>query len=394
MVQIDFGAALRQASRSRPSDMPAVLTMAAGALGASDVVVYLVDFGQTALEPLPDLATHAAVPEREAVTGSMAGRAYTEHAVVVAERGDSVRIWAPIIEGSDNTGVLALTVSQSSPEIERCCAELGLLAGYLIAAQSRNTDVYNLYRRRHAMSLAASMQWDLLPPLVLTTENVRVAGLVEPAYDVGGDCFDYAFNAAILDLAIMDAVGHGLGSAVIASLAMGTYRHSRREGRPLSTMHHDVGGALHDHLPDITFSTGLLARLDTDSGTLTWTNAGHPLPLLVRGGRVVKTLHAKPTPPWGILDLDPELGTEDLEPGDLLVFYTDGVIEGRTPDGDLFGADRLADIITRHASEQLAPEAIARNLVQSVRDHQQHELADDATLLLVQWDGPSPGSVA
>ena len=62
----------------------------------------------------------------------------------------------------------------------------------------QQTDLYNLDRRRRRMSVAASMQWDLLPPLVLKAENVAVAGLVEPAYDVGGDCFDCAVNGEFL----------------------------------------------------------------------------------------------------------------------------------------------------------------------------------------------------
>ena len=63
------------------------------------------------------------------------------------------------------------------------------------------------------MSLAASMQWDLLPPLVMQAGSVSIAGLIEPAYDVGGDCFDYSLNGPVFDFAIMDAMGHGVSSA-------------------------------------------------------------------------------------------------------------------------------------------------------------------------------------
>ena len=112
------------------------------------------------------------------------------------DRDDGVRVWTPLLEGSDRTGVVAVTLPELDDDRLRACEELGLLAGYLIAAQARCTDVYNLHRRRHAMSLAASMQWDLLPPLVLRTDTVSVAGIVEPAYDVGGDCFDYAGERA------------------------------------------------------------------------------------------------------------------------------------------------------------------------------------------------------
>ena len=75
----------------------------------------------------------------------------------------------------------------------------------------------------------------------------RVAGIVEPAYDVGGDCFDYAANGPTFDLAIMDAMGHGLGSATVSGLAMGAYRNDRPRGSFPRGDAHDAGGD--DHHP-------------------------------------------------------------------------------------------------------------------------------------------------
>ena len=121
---------------------------------------------------------------------------------------------------------------------------------------------------------------------------------------------------------------------------------------------------------------------------LTWTNAGHLLPLLIRAGRVVGELPCAPTPPWGLLRGEPTVATEQLEPNDCLLLYTDGVIEARTPEGEEFGVERLIDLIDRCASELLPPEAIARRLVDQVRGHQRAELTDDATVVLVRWDGP------
>jgi serine phosphatase RsbU (regulator of sigma subunit) len=82
------------------------------------------------------------------------------------------------------------------------------------------------------------------------------------------------------------------------------------------------------------------------------------------------------------------VATEPLEPGDGVLFFTDGVIEAMLPDGERFGIDRLADLAGQHASALVAPEEIVRLLVRSVIDHQDTQLADDATIVLVQWDGP------
>src|SRR5205085_7860597 len=153
---------MRTAQAARESVASVVLRVAKP-LGVTDVVVYLVDFAQTVLEPMPDGAAHADLPGQEPVVGSMAGRAFVDGAAVVAERPDGTRVWSPIIEGSDRTGVLAFTLPGPADSVLEACEALGLLAGYLIATQARTTDMYNLHRRRRALSLAASMQWDLLP---------------------------------------------------------------------------------------------------------------------------------------------------------------------------------------------------------------------------------------
>ncbi len=386
---IDFGSALRVTRGANPASMPEILAKAAAGFGATDLVVYLVDFGQTVLEAMPDRDAHADVPTTESLATTMAGRAFIDQHVVTAARENGVRVWIPIVEGSDHTGVVALTVPAVSEALSRTFEELGILAGYLIAAHARCTDLYNLYRRRRSMSLAASMQWDLLPPLVLKAGNVAVAGLVEPAYDVGGDCFDYAVNGQFLDFAIIDSMGHGLGAARIASLAMGSYRHDRREGQPLAVMHHNLGSTIGAQYADYSFATGVLARLGLDTGVFTWTNAGHPQPLLIRRRQVIRQLECKPTPPWGIGADEPIMSTESLEPGDCLLLYTDGVTEARTPQGDFFGVERLIDLTNRHASELLTPESLLRQLIGDVREHTaEKDLTDDATIVVVRWDGP------
>jgi serine phosphatase RsbU (regulator of sigma subunit) len=394
LVHFDLGAALRLARSSDPASITDVVGRIAGELGASDTVVYLVDFAQDTLEPLPDRRQHADRPTSEDVPASIAGRAFADGHTVVSDRADGVRVWVPIIEGSDRTGVLALTMPDAQEATLAACEELALLTGYLISSHARSTDHYNLFRRRRALSLAASMQWDLLPPLVLKTARASVAGLLEPAYEVGGDCFDYALNDDELAVAIFDAMGHGVGSSLIAALAVGCYRHDRREGSPLDVTHTHLDAALATHLPSFAFSTGQLARLDLDDGTFTWTNAGHPLPLLLRGGRVIRTLECRPTVPWGLGALASttiQIATEALEPGDSVLFYTDGVIEAHVPGGEGFGAERLADLLGQVASDLLEPEEIVRKLSQSVLEHQDQRLADDATFVLVQWHGSDPG---
>ena len=388
MPPLDLGLAVRAALGADPAAVPEVVLKLAFAIGATDAVVYLVDFAQQTLEPLPNRRTHADLPHSEAVATTMAGRAFIECAPVVADRPDGQRVWVPIIEGSDRTGVLALMVPEATDDVVTACEELGLFTGYLIATQARATDVYNLHRRRRSLSLPASMQWDLLPPLVLKTDRMCVAGLLEPAYDVGGDCFDYALNDAWFELGIFDPIGHGIRSALLAALCIGSYRHDRRESAGLQQIHENLDRAMVTQFPDAVFATGQLARVDLQDGEMTWTNAGHPLPLLIRHGQVIRELDCPPTPPWGLGalgDTEVPVASVALEPGDSVLFYTDGVVESHVPGAEQFGADRLADLVGQHASDEAEPEEILRLIVRAVLEHQDDELADDATIVLFRW---------
>ena len=394
MPPLDLGAALRAAHGTDPAAVPEVVLRVAGELGATDVTIYLVDFAQTTLEPLPDRRTHTALPRSEDVATTMAGRAFSTATPSTAERPEGIRVWVPIIEGSDRTGVLAVTVTEATPDIVRGCEELGLFTGYLIATQARSTDLYNLYRRRQSLSLAASMQWDLLPPLVLKTSRLAVAGFLEPAYEVGGDCFDYALNDTTFDVAIIDAMGHGVASSLIASLTIGGYRHDRREGRSLTQIHANLDVAMATHLPQLLFATGQLARIDLETGVMTWTNAGHPLPLLIRHGQVLRELECPASLPWGLGGLTPgadlaTVATVELEPGDSVLFFTDGVTESVVSGGGRFGVEHLADLVGQHASDQLEIEEVVRRLARSVVEDHLGKPNDDATLVMVQWKGPT-----
>lgn len=390
-MPLDLGKVLQLAQLTDPGSVPDVIETVAAGFGGSDVVVYLADFAQATLEPLPDRRPHTEVPESEDVATTMAGRAFVSQELTSAQRPEGLRVWAPILEGSDRTGVLSLTVPEASGRLIRLCADLGLFTGYLIATQARNTDIYNLRRRRQSLSLAASIQWDLLPPLVLKTTRMTVAGRLEPAYDVGGDSFDYAINGLNFDLGMFDAMGHGIQAAMVASLAVGSYRHDRRESKSLELMHAGLDETLEVQYHGAVFATGLLSRIDLETGEMAWTNAGHPTPILIRGGTALGELRCPPTVPWGLASITntvgaPAVATEALEPGDSVLFYTDGVVEAHLPGGEQFGVDRLIDLATQHASDQEEPEEIVRQVVTAVRNHQSDELPDDATIVLFKWN--------
>jgi serine phosphatase RsbU (regulator of sigma subunit) len=392
MVELNVVPVLRSPLAHEPWSLPAALESLSREIGGSDVVLYLVDFGQTTLEPLGDYSTHADLAHAEPVATTMAGRAFVSEAPVSVERDGGTRLWVPVYEGSDRTGVLAVTVSDEHPATIAAFQDLARFVGYLVTSHARVSDSFNLHRRRKAMTLAASMQWDLLPPLLFSSSRVSLAALLEPAYEVGGDCFDYAANAPVLDLAIMDSMGHGLSSAILAGLAMGCYRHDRRHGRTLEVMHENLALTVESSAQaEGGFVTGQLAQVNMQTGGLRWTNAGHPLPLHVRNGKVIGQLACEPTLPWGLgsVRAAPAVAAVPLEPNDRVLFYTDGVIDSKktSPEGR-FDLDRLVDLVGQTASDQRSPAQVVRDLVRAILAHHDQRLVDDATLVMVEWPGP------
>ena len=367
-----------------PDDLAATVAGHARGLGARETVLYLADYEQATLLPLRGRG----VPERQElpIEGTMAGRAFRRVQVVKSPAEHGHRLWMPLLEGVERLGVaeLVLREAPTGDQVDDLRAFVSLVAE-LIVVNDAYSDVFARLRRRKTLSLAAEMQWELLPPMSFGTERVVVTGGLEPAYDVGGDSFDYAINGSMMDLLVIDSVGHGLTAAVLASVAVSTYRHARRNMLDLPDIAVEIDAAIAAQFGASQFATAVLARLDIDTGRLLWINAGHPEPLIVRGPSLVRPPHCPPSRPLGLQDGRPICCETRLEPGDRLVLYTDGITEARSPDGEFFGEQRLADFISvAAAAGDPAPETV-RRLMRHVLSHQADQLQDDASVVILEW---------
>jgi serine phosphatase RsbU (regulator of sigma subunit) len=391
------GRLLRLAQVADPQQVVETLSMTVAEIGGTDVVLYLIDFDQTRLKPHPDVLPHGTDPTVASVDGSMAGRVFTSGEPLAARREDGWHVWVPITERAEKLGVLSMTLPGWDERIEQFCIELGIAAAHLAVTAGRYTDLLTLLRRRKDMSLPAEMQWSLLPPLTFSIGGTTIAGLLEPAYEVGGDCFDYSLNGDLLDFAVFDAMGHGLRSAVLSSLTIAAYRSLRRgrESRDLAALLAGLDAILADYGLGEGFVTALLARLDITTGRLEWASAGHPAPLHLRRSSTLPAVLARPLLPLGLnaafRHAEVEVVRDTLEPGDGLLLYTDGVVEARDADGMEFGEGRLRDLLERESFSQREPAEILRRLVRSVLAHHGTALRDDASTLYLRWDGPMHG---
>jgi hypothetical protein len=373
-----------------PDELVAAVARAGQALDAEDVVIYLVDYEQTVLVPLPD-GTDRTLLEIDA---TLAGRAFAAITVQETDTESGRRLWLPLLDGAERLGVLGLTLPSVDDALRARCSWLATLVAELLITKGQYTDSYFLIRRRQSMNLAAEMQWQLLPPLTFVTPRVVIAGLLEPAYEVAGDAFDYALNGDTAHLAVMDPVGHDLTASVLAAVTVGSYRHSRRAGLGLADTYAAMDQVIASQFGGERFVTGQLGQLDCVTGRLQWLNAGHPLPLLVRRAKVVDTLACQPAPPLGLglgLGLgQPEIATAALEPADRVLFYTDGVSEGRNLDGEPFGEARLADLLVRETLAGQPAAETMRRLAHAILAHQGRSPRDDATMVFLEWPGPPP----
>ena len=360
---------------------------AARELGASDVLLLLQDYEQTALFPLRAAAT-SADEDGASIDGTLAGRAYSTSGLVTTAVDGGFRVWAALLDGTARLGVLGLVLPDLDPHLEDACRRLAALTAEILSSKDALTDLYKRVRRRQPMTLAAEMQWRLLPPLTLVTPRVALSGIVEPAYEVGGDTLDHAVNGDIVHLAIVDAMGHGTGASIMSTVAIGAYRNARRSDVPLAEKYAAMDAALSAHFGADSFATAQMARLDLVTGEIQLVNAGHPPPLLLRDGHVVREIVVAPTLPVGFGGGQPQVHVESLQPGDKVLFYTDGVVEERGPDGEIFGLERLVDHVTRALTDKRTLPETIRVLSAALLRARDGKTSDDATLLMVEWPGP------
>jgi serine phosphatase RsbU (regulator of sigma subunit) len=268
---------------------------------------------------------------------------------------------------------------------------LASLVALILVSKRGHSDAYARLIRAEPMNIAAEMQWHLMPPRSYADGRVVIAAAMEPAYRISGDAFDYATAGPVVHLSIFDAMGHDTAAGLSANLAMAACRNSRLQDAGLVEITERIEQALIDQYGQTRYVTGIVADLDTTTGTLTWVNRGHHPPVVIRGGRWISELRCRPAHPMGTrLGLEARLCREQLEPGDRIVCYTDGITEARGAGDTEFGLERFVDFLLRHHADGLPVPETLRRLVHAVLEYHGGRLNDDATVLVCEWLGPDP----
>lgn len=375
--------------RAPPFALLAVLTGRLKEMVPSQAVsLLLADYGERTLERL-DEGRPMRSAESLPVDQSPAGRVFRrqEPAAFPEPGADAHRVYVPVSIRADRLGVLdvLLTGGPTPGDIERL-QQVATTVAYVIASARPYTDLFERVRRYQPLELAAEIQWGLLPALAYRGDNLALAGILEPAYQFGGDNFDYSVEEGTVTVSVTDAMGHGLRAAVVGSLAVNALRNARRSGGTIVAQVEAANRALLSQFGGEQFVSGLLACVDLATGAVDVIDAGHPHAYRVRAGGI-EELELDPDYPLGMFeDSVYRVQHWQLVFGDRLLLVSDGVLEAAPDGGEPFGEQRVVDVLADTAT--LAPTEVVRLITKALLEHRAGDLRDDATVVCLDWRGP------
>ena len=238
------------------------------------------------------------------------------------------------------------------------------------------------------VELAAQVQRLFLPLGKPAIGGLQIAGMMSPAKGIGGDYYDYIpIDEHSIQLVIADVAGKGVAAALLMSATAAAVQLEVNEQRNMLQMVSRLNASIHSVSSDgERFVTLLMAEVDARTRKLRYVNCGHNPALLFRAdtGRVTR-LSASCTPIGITLGPPCEIVSVDLFPGDVLVFYTDGVTEAENLLAEEFGMERLSAVVQRGSS--LSAEALMDDIFSTAANFSKDlGFSDDVTILVVKCD--------
>ncbi|MET9730506.1 PP2C family protein-serine/threonine phosphatase [Streptomyces sp. NPDC006458] len=358
--------------------------------GAEDAELLLADYGLTVLQPV-SARLHTLDPV--SLHNSPAGRAFGSQEPYREQKRDGrVDLHLPVSVRGERLGVLTVTLpgSDLAREWESELAEIADVLGREVLVAERDTDRYLQARRKDRLTLAAEMQWQLLPGRSCSRPEYDLGAQLEPAYAIFGDNFDWSTNADHLMLYVTNGMGQGIEASLLTNLAINALRNARRAGISIADQAALADQAVYAHYRGRCYLSVLMFDFDLATGRASVVDAGSPQLLRLRDG-VVERVAFEAQLPLGMFE-ETDYVAQDFhaEPGDRLVFVSDGVHAVASPKGEAYGEAALARAIQ---STRLLPAAdVPRAILRELSGHRGRHLPDDDALVLcLDWHGRPSG---
>jgi sigma-B regulation protein RsbU (phosphoserine phosphatase) len=299
----------------------------------------------------------------------------------------------PLIYKSKVVGVLDLEHTRRGFFTEEHKRTMVTLAAQ-IAIALENARLYETIEKQERrlerdLALARELQGRLLPQTNPKLAHLDVAAKFLPARTIGGDLYDFIpYSMSRLGIVIGDVSGKGAPAAIYAALVSGIIRsHAPIEPAP-GEMLSAVNLSLAERRVEAQFVSIIYAVWDDEQRTLTVSNSGLPRPIFVHNGKI-EVIEATGLP-LGLFD---EAEYDEFEfrmkPGDLFVFFSDGILDARNHDGDLFGRGRVEKIVADCADRSAS--SVVENIFKAVAEHSVGvETFDDQTVVAIKVRGAQP----
>ncbi|HWZ98693.1 MAG TPA: PP2C family protein-serine/threonine phosphatase [Candidatus Dormibacteraeota bacterium] len=236
------------------------------------------------------------------------------------------------------------------------------------------------------VELAAQVQRLFLPSAKPAIPGLEIAGMMHPARGVGGDYYDYfPVDARTTQIVVADVAGKGVPAALLMSATAAAMRFGANHDRNMLEQVQRLNTGILLASDDERYVTLLIAEIDTNRRMIRYVNCGHNPALLFRPSTGALTRLNSSCPPLGLSAEEIcELVSADLSPGDVVVFYTDGVTEAGNGGGEEFGMERLSAAVRSGSS--LSAEDLMSSIYNAAADFCGDDFNDDVTILVVKCD--------
>ncbi|TDD30170.1 serine/threonine-protein phosphatase [Actinomadura sp. KC06] len=351
-----------------------------------DAGVLLIDYRQAFL--VPTVRGRPDVP----VDNTFPGRAFASQRIVrEPPREDGGRlVHLPLSVQGERLGVLSVGLPDGAPA---WLEDFAVVVARALKMANQSTDLFRRIRRRTRLTLAAEIQWELLPAPSCDAAEFHFAGQLEPAYAVWGDNFDWAASEERLTLTVSNGMGSGTDAAVLTHLAISALRNARRSGGDLVEQAALADQTLFARHRGEQHVATLLLDFDLATGRVRAVDAGSPMIFRVRDGSP-ESIGFDAQMPLGMFgDTLYEVEEFTVRPGDRLVLVSDGVHAALSPAGVPFTRSALAQAM-RATRMQAPPEAVRTMIRHFIAFHEDTEPADDAVIVCLDWTGRDGGAVS